>query len=158
MHKGYSTLIHNTDARAYMVYNEAGKRLAICPYGNGTEDASEDEARKCAMQAYSYLNGTGRDRYYILPCFDEDGKKTKSRTGIFHRKEMPTFNYKPRFSGNQADAAAGTVPEEQSYSKKLKFRKSWLAKRKSMDLEPGPASKGFLYAIVVSLLLLWIFL
>lgn len=75
MHKGYSTLIHNTDARAYMVYNEAGKRLAICPYGNGTEDASEDEARKCAMQAYSYLNGTGRDRYYILPCFDEDGKK-----------------------------------------------------------------------------------
>lgn len=75
MHKGYSTLIHNTDARAYMVYNEAGKRLAIFPYGNGTEDASEDEARKCAMQAYSYLNGLGRDRYYILPCFDEDGKK-----------------------------------------------------------------------------------
>ncbi len=127
-------------------------------------DPKKEELEK-ARRRYAGANASDavsdKDlEYYksVVESFDADEKKTKSRTGIFHRKELPTFNYKPRFSSNQTDAAAGTVPEEQTYSKKLKFRKSWLAKRNSMDLEPVPASKVFLYAIVVFLLLLWIFL
>ena len=96
--------------------------------------------------------------YYkkVVESFDEPEKKEKA-TSIFHRKELPTFNYKPRFSGGE-NTATMEAESEKSYKKDLKFRKSWLAKRDSMDMEPVPASKVFLYAIVVFLLLLWIFL
>lgn len=144
-----------------MFYTPKPRRFDYQPrfYDPKKEELEKARRRYAGANASDTVSDKDLEYYKsVVESFDEDGKKTKSRTGIFHRKELPTFNYKPRFSGNQADAAAGTVPEEQSYSKKLKFRKSWLAKRNSMDLEPVPASKVFLYAIVVSLLLLWIFL
>lgn len=81
---------------------------------------------------------------------------------------MPKFNYKPRFvngvdtmteSSNEA-AATPTSIDQLEYRKKIAFRRPIGYDRddESPMAEPIPASKIFIYVIVIVILLLWILL
>lgn len=147
-----------------MFYTPKPRRFDYQPrfYDPKKEELEKAKRRYADTNASEAVSDSDLDYYKsVVESFDKPADKPKSAAGIFRRKELPTFNYKPRFSGNRADSAAEVAAEpeaERHYAKKLKFRQSWLAKRNSMDLEPVPAGKVFLYAIVVFLLLLWIFL
>ena len=81
---------------------------------------------------------------------------------------MPKFNYKPRFV-NGVDTMAETSNESSTtptsiekieYRKKITFRRpiGYDLNDESPMAEPIPASKIFIYATVIIILLLWILL
>ena len=102
-----------------------------------------------------------------IKSFDNKQRNT-SIGNIFKKKEMPKFNYKPRFV-NGVDTMAETSNESNTtptsieqieYRKKITFRRPIGYDRddESPMAEPIPASKIFIYATVIIILLLWILL
>lgn len=101
-----------------------------------------------------------------------DSKKRESDftlVSLFRKKQMPTFNYKPRFS-QEANTDSQTVANENGdtvssidqlkYSKKISFRRpiAYDYEDESPIAERMPISKILVYGTVIILLLLWIFL
>ena len=81
---------------------------------------------------------------------------------IFKKKEMPTFNYKPRFAENMTEEEKNklTADNKVGYQKKISFRRpiAYDYEDESPMAEPIPFSKVIIYAIVIIIMLLWIFL
>lgn len=88
---------------------------------------------------------------------------------LFRKKQMPTFNYKPRFS-QDADVNAETKStaneggdatiDQLKYAKKISFRRpiAYDYEDESPIAERMPLSKILVYGTVIILLLLWILL
>lgn len=99
-----------------------------------------------------------------------DRKKETEGFGIgsiFKRKKMPTFNYKPRFSQDTTENVtkpetnnSNTSIDQISYTKKISFRRpiAYDYEDESPIAESMPVSKIIIYAIVIVILLIWIFL
>lgn len=104
-----------------------------------------------------------------IKSFEDKKRSTQTSIGsILKKKEMPKFNYKPRFvngvdtmaeSSNEV-AATPTSIDQLEYRKKIAFRRPIGYDRddESPMAEPIPASKIFIYVIVIVILLLWILL
>lgn len=101
-----------------------------------------------------------------------DSKKRESDftlASLFRKKQMPTFNYKPRFL-QETNTDSQTVVNENGdtvssidqlkYSKKISFRRpiAYDYEDESPVAERMPISKILVYGTVIILLLLWIFL
>ena len=100
-----------------------------------------------------------------------DRKKNNSDftpASIFKKKEMPKFNYKPRFAQNaeQQEGAdsdgkqAKSSVDQISYTKKISFRRpiAYDYEDESPVAEQIPVRKILIYVIVIVVMLLWIFL
>ena len=91
-----------------------------------------------------------------------------SAAGLLKKKEMPKFNYKPRFAQSSETSTDNTVENKDavssidqiSYTKKISFRRPIAYDREdeSPIAEQVPTSKIIVYGIVIVILLLWIFL
>ena len=94
----------------------------------------------------------------------ERQKKSKfSFSDLFRKKEMPTFNYKPRFGQNATEApseAGAATSEGEAIMQRMRSHK--IRRRFDFDdedyFEPADGKKIILYVGVVFLLLLWILL
>lgn len=75
---------------------------------------------------------------------------------LFRKREMPKFNYQPRFSEGGTPADPVTVESEMKAKKKRISRRFDIEDTKYF--EPIPAGKIMLYALGATLLLAWIFL
>lgn|SRR5574344_516477 len=81
---------------------------------------------------------------------------------VFRKREMPKFNYQPRFNGTattESDAPKMS-PEGQAIMERMRKRK--MGRRFDIEdadyYKPIPAGKIMMYGVVVFLLLLWILL
>ena len=75
---------------------------------------------------------------------------------LFRKREMPTFNYQPRFSGAQESASQGTSEHIDEFKKRNKKIKRRFDISDSDYMKPVPATRILLYVALVCLLLYWI--
>ena len=75
---------------------------------------------------------------------------------LFRKREMPTFNYHPRFSGAQESASQGTGEHIDEFKKRNKKIKRRFDISDSDYMKPVPATRIMLYALLAFLLIYWI--
>ena len=105
-----------------------------------------------------------------IKSFDRNKRNSNFNVGsLFKKKEMPKFNYKPRFAQDSETPTDDTASEKKesissvdqiSYTKKISFRRPIAYDREdeSPMAEHIPTSKIIIYGIVIVILLLWILL
>lgn len=91
----------------------------------------------------------------------ERKEKSKMKIGdLFRKRAMPTFHYQPRFEG-QADKEGNAVDAE-GQAIMQRMRKHKMSRRFDIEdeeyMKPVSAGKIMMYALIATLLLLWIFL
>lgn len=93
-------------------------------------------------------------RYYrdLVDSFDKEEEKP-SFSGLLKRKQVRQFSYKPRFTDN-GEPIENT--EEKKYKGKINLKKSIDERHTSYAREPMPAGRIFIYAALVSLIVIWI--
>ena len=98
--------------------------------------------------------------YFERRLKELDRKEKKSGLGIndlFRKREMPKFNYQPRFANSD------TTPELEKQSAEIAQRIRSRKMRRRFDIEdteyfkPVSAGKIMLYVMVVVMMLIWIF-
>ena len=88
---------------------------------------------------------------------------------IFRKREMPTFNYQPRFNtsgpeetANATDSTTASSVDAEGAAIMQRMRKRKLSRRFDMDdidyFKPISGGKIIMYVIIVFILLLWILL
>lgn len=98
---------------------------------------------------------------------EADAKRQNRKLGVrdlFHRREMPKFNYQPRFqqyvTASEADATADEAVLEKYESETVKNRKIKIRRRFDIGdteyLKPVPGGKIMLYTLLACLLLYFI--
>ena len=81
---------------------------------------------------------------------------------MFRKREMPKFHYQPRFQSTESTESAAEGGEQGVGEHLAEFKKRGVKiKRRfditgSDDLEPVPAGRIMLYALLVCMLLYWI--
>lgn len=106
--------------------------------------------------------------YFEQRVRDIDKKERQKRSkfsfsDLFRKREMPTFNYKPRFGqpeGDTSSEASAISSEGEAIMQRMRSHK--MRRRFDFDdedyFEPADGKKIILYVGVVFLLLLWILL
>lgn len=98
--------------------------------------------------------------YFERRLKELDRKEKKSGLGIndlFRKREMPKFNYQPRFANSDA------TPEQEKQSAEIAQRIRSRKMSRRFDIEdteyfkPVSAGKIMLYVMVVVMMLIWIF-
>lgn len=98
--------------------------------------------------------------YFERRLKELDRKEKKSGLGIndlFRKREMPKFNYQPRFANSD------TTPEQEKQSAEIAQRIRSRKMSRRFDIEdteyfkPVSAGKIMLYVMVVVMMLIWIF-
>ena len=96
--------------------------------------------------------------YFERRVREIDRKERHSKGGLtwkdmFRKREMPKFNYQPRFASNESDGTA-------EHLKQFKHRSTSIKRRFDITdkdyLKPVPAGRIMLYALLVCMLLYWI--
>ncbi len=91
----------------------------------------------------------------------EERKKNSKLTwkDLFRKREMPKFNYQPRFQSGEQSAES----KEQGTGERIaQFKRSRLSIKRRFDItdtdymKPIPAGRIMLYALLVCLLLYWV--
>ena len=98
---------------------------------------------------------------------DREARQQSSKLSwrdLFRKREMPTFNYQPRFSGGSTTATpAVEATEEESLTEKYRQAKRQIKIRRRFDIsdtdymKPVSGTKIILYAFLVFLLLSLVF-
>lgn len=133
------------------------------------EALKQKYADERAAQAASALpEGTEKDvdlAYFERRVREIDRTERQKRQGLtwkdlFRKREMPTFNYTPRFSDGAtsgdgtADLPVAAVPTS-TRQKRLKIKRRYDISDTDY-MKPVPASKIMLYTLLVCMLLYWI--
>ena len=140
-------------------------------------EKEREEALKEAVKADSDTEGGESDLAYFeqrLRSIDREKRRQSSRLtwkDLFRKREMPTFNYQPRFSGTTPASTAGdsgsatdgsSQPDDTTLTEKYRQPIHKIKIRRRFDIsdtnymKPIPAGRIMLYALLVCLLLYWI--
>ena len=91
-----------------------------------------------------------------------DRKKAQqfSLSDLFRKREMPEFNYQPRFSGSATQTETNTTVSAEGQAILDRMRKRKISRRFDMEdtdyFKPISAGKIMTYTLLVCLLLFWI--
>ena len=102
--------------------------------------------------------------YFVRRVREFDRKERKKKSGLtwkdmFRKREMPKFNYQPRFSES---ANVSESPNEGTGEHIAAFKKRNMKIKRRYDIadkdymKPMPAGRIMLYAMLVCLLLYWV--
>lgn len=137
-------------------------------------EKEREEALKEAVKADSDTEGSESDLAYFeqrLRSIDREKRRQSSRLtwkDLFRKREMPTFNYQPRFSGSatatpagSSDSATddGTLPDDGTLTEKYRQPIHKIKIRRRFDIsdtnymKPISGGKIILYCFIVFLLL-----
>lgn len=101
--------------------------------------------------------------YFQQRVRELDRQKSSKLTwkDMFRRREMPKFNYQPRFATNEATTVAkeeGTAEHIADFKRRgIKIKRRFdLDNPDDNTLKPVPAGRIMLYALLAALLLYWI--
>ena len=95
----------------------------------------------------------------------EERKKNSKLTwkDLFRKREMPKFNYQPRFSSNDEGGMMNDERQSAGTGERIaQFKRSRLSIKRRFDItdtdymKPIPAGRIMLYALLVCLLLYWV--
>ena len=126
-------------------------------------EKEREEALKEAVKADSDTEGGESDLAYFeqrLRSIDREKRRQSSRLtwkDLFRKREMPTFNYQPRFSGSATDG--GTLPDDGTLTEKYRQPIHKIKIRRRFDIsdtnymKPISGGKIILYCFIVFLLL-----
>lgn len=127
-----------------------------------TADASNENERTQSSATESDI--ADADLAYFESKVRALDREKKSKTSkltwrdLFHKREMPTFNYQPRFSGSAPEGESASTQDTVSNTQ---ARKNVKIKRR-FDMEdteyfkPVSAGKIMLYTLLACMLLYWI--
>lgn len=132
------------------------KKYAKLREAEAEKQASEQEVGNSAMdKELEYFERRVRD-------LDRKERQSSAKFGmkdLFRKREMPTFNYQPRFS---SDAPSSASKSQQSEEIAQRIRSRRFARRFDIEdteyFKPISGGKIMLYVGVVFIMLLWIFL
>lgn len=130
------------------------------------EPVSDD--RGSEAETSSTIDASSEVEYFdnLLKRMDEDERKAQSKltlSDLFRKRKMPTFNYQPRFSGDQSvKDENGDVkqiyPQGQEIMERMRRRK--ISRRFDMEdteyFKPVPAGKIMIYVLLVFALIWWV--
>ena len=137
-------------------------------------EKEREEALKEAVKADSDTEGGESDLAYFeqrLRSIDREKRRQSSRLtwkDLFRKREMPTFNYQPRFSGSATATSAGSpdgatdggnLPDESTLTEKYRQPIHKIKIRRRFDIsdtnymKPISGGKIILYCFIVFLLL-----
>ena len=137
-------------------------------------EKEREETLKEAVKADSDTEGGESDLAYFeqrLRSIDREKRRQSSRLtwkDLFRKREMPTFNYQPRFSGSatatpagSSDSATddGTLPDDGTLTEKYRQPIHKIKIRRRFDIsdtnymKPISGGKIILYCFIVFLLL-----
>lgn len=121
---------------------------------------------RAAEEAAAADTAVGDDLEYFQRRVREiDRQERHSQGGLtwkdmFRKREMPQFNYQPRFSTNAQELMADTPDTATERLQQYKRRTSKIKRRYDIAdkdyLKPMPAGRIMLYALLVCMLLYWI--
>ncbi|MBO4741340.1 MAG: hypothetical protein J5605_06820 [Bacteroidales bacterium] len=142
-----------------MFYTPSPRRFNYKPrfYSEEKEELEMLEA-KYAKQKNATSETTDEDvRYYrdLVDSFDKKEEKN-SFFSFLKRKQVRQFSYKPRFSDNGEPLAEKQDEASKGYGRKIELKKAMHERHSSYTAEPVPASRIFIYAAIVSIIVLWI--
>ena len=129
--------------------NEALKAAA-----ENTENQSVSENQEASDSELAYFQQRVRE----MDREEKRGGKGLTWKDLFRKREMPTFNYQPRF----ATAGDGTATAEDGAERMHQFKKRSSKIKRRFDvtdkdyMKPVPATRIMLYTLLVCLLLYWI--
>lgn len=132
-------------------------KAPVTSKGLEADEARADEAERTAAK-----DEMAKEIAYFEARERELERKEKARAAKFgwkdlvRKREMPTFNYKPRFQ--EGGSLADPVKNELELGKKKKRISRRFDIEDTKYFEPIPAGKIMLYALGATLLLAWIFL
>lgn len=135
-------------------------------------DEQEKAAQRNAADVAGYDAGNGDNTNKDLAYFehrvremDREERAKRSRlklNDLFRKREMPTFNYQPRFSGSGSTEATDNAPDSEAHEVAKRTRKHKIQRRFDISdedyLKPIDGGKIVLYCILATLLLLWVLL
>ena len=137
-------------------------------------EKEREETLKEAAKADSNENGDDSDLAYFeqrLRTIDREKRQQSSRLtwkDLFRKREMPTFNYQPRFSGNAPASTVGdpgsatdgsSKPDDTTLTEKYRQPIHKIKIRRRFDIsdtnymKPISGGKIILYCFIVFLLL-----
>ncbi len=137
-------------------------------------EKEREEALKEAVKADSDTEGGESDLAYFeqrLRSIDREKRRQSSRLtwkDLFRKREMPTFNYQPRFSGSATATPAGSsdsatdggiLPDDSTLTEKYRQPIHKIKIRRRFDIsdtnymKPISGGKIILYCFIVFLLL-----
>ncbi len=86
----------------------------------------------------------------------EEKRKGLTWKDLFRKREMPTFNYQPRFATTTESTVEGTGEHIAAFKKRsVKIKRRFDVTDKDY-MKPIPATRIMLYTLLVCLLLYWI--
>lgn len=96
-------------------------------------------------------------KYYrdLVDSFDKKEERL-SFSGLLKRKQVRQFSYKPRFADNGEPTDEQQSESPKGYGRKIELKKAMHERHSSYTSEPVPASRIFIYAAIVSIIILWI--
>ena len=142
-----------------MFYTPSPRRFTYKPrYYSEEKEELEMLRSKYANQKQASDDTPDEDlRYYrnLVDSFDKKEEKT-SFSGLLKRKQVRQFSYKPRFADNGEPIAEQKDEVSKGYGHKVELKKAMKERHSSYTAEPVPASRIFIYAAIVSIIVLWI--
>ena len=139
-----------------MFYTPSPRRFTYKPrYYSEEKEELEMLRAKYANRKEGDPETTDEDlKYYrdLVNSFDKKEERP-SLSGLLKRKQVRQFNYKPRFSGAETLSDSTEPPK---YHSKIELKKAMHERHSSYTAEPVPASRIFIYAAIVSIIILWI--
>ena len=124
------------------------------PLGDSTLDAVEQ------------LDGEDKDLEYFQRRVREINREEKHKgltwKDLFRKREMPKFNYQPRFSGEATSGQDHGTTNMGTGEHIAEFKKRGVKIKRRFDvtdpdyMKPVPAGRIMLYALLVCMLLYWI--
>lgn len=133
-------------------------------YADETQKQASDTEH--AEQPAGEDNGKGLEYYQqrVRQLDREERSKHAKLTlsDLFRKREMPTFNYKPRFASNGGTEQTDSTADAEGQALVQRMRKRKISRRFDMGdvdyMKPISAGKIMIYALAATLMLLWILL
>lgn len=136
-----------------MLRELAEQEAALPPASDGAAPADQPVATADADLQY-FL-----DRMHELDRQERRAQHKLTWRDLFRKREMPTWNYKPRFADSNGSVAPSAI-ERAEHMAEFKKRNSKIRRRFDIGdadyMKPMPAGRIMLYVLLTCALLYWI--
>ena len=142
-----------------MFYTPSPRRFTYKPrYYSEEKEELEMLRAKYANRKEGEAETTDEELKYYRDLVDSFDKKEEkpSLSGLLKRRQVRQFSYKPRFtdSGEPISEKQDEVPK--GYGRKIELKKAMHERHSSYTAESVPTYRIFIYAAIVSIIVLWI--
>lgn len=150
-------------------YSESKEKEAVAHPRNEELMEGTEQEQVSALRAEDSAKGVSSELDYFeqrLRELDEEDRKKRSKLTVkdlFRKRKMPTFTYQPRFAAQEVADADSDEPvriDRKGQEIMERMRRHRMGRRFDFDdddyLKPIPATRIFVYAFIVLILIWWV--